>query len=213
MKKIIVSLCLIAGISSIATAQLRLNAYGAYVFNDGIETYNNATQYANATVEGGFQWGFGLEYMVRDGKGIEFKYVHQDANVPVTFVNGGPAQKGTGKLGINYYMFGGSNYFKLDNEKIEPYLGAGLGWASLNNNTAGAMGGTNKTAFAWNLKGGTNIWFSKKVGLKLDVEFLSAVAATGGAYFWSYWGPVYATTYTSLNQFSLGGGLVFKLGK
>lgn len=213
MKKIILSVFLIAGIASMATAQkIRLNAYGAYVFDDKIEDYYNTTQYYNATVEGGFQWGLGLEYMVNPRTGLEFKYIHQDANVPITYFDNGE-KTANADLGINYYMFGYTNYFQLENEKFEPYLGMGLGWASLNNNTETAIGETNRTAFAWNLKAGTNIWVSKKVGVKLDIEFYSASAATGGAYFWSYWGPVYADTYTSLNQFSLGGGLVFKLGK
>ena len=212
MKKIILSVLLIAGIASISTAQnVRLNAYGSYAFNDGIDYYLNPTTYFKGTVEGGFQWGFGLEYMVRPDKGIEFKYIHQDSHAPLTYYYNG-VKNTTLDLGINYYMFGGSNYFDVSNEKIKPFFGAGLGWASINNNTTGATGTTNKTAFAWEIKGGTNIWVSPKVGIKLQADLLSAVAATGGAYFWSYYGPIYTTTYSSLYQFSLGGGLVFKLG-
>ena len=218
MKKIIVSLCLIAGISSITTAQnLRLNAYGSYAFNDGIDYYSNPTAYFNGTVEGGFQWGGGLEYMLQNGTdvGLEFKYLHQDSKAPFTYystINPPGVKSKTFDLGINYYMLGGNWYFKLDNAMIEPFAGLSGGVANINAKSGAPSGDGSKTAFAWEIKGGTNIWVGKKVGIKLQADLLSSVAATGGAYFWSYWGPVYATTYSSLYQFSLGGGLVFKLG-
>jgi outer membrane protein W len=213
MKRIILIVSLITGFSVTASAQFRLNAYGAYTFDDGIKSYNSATNYYEGTVEGGFQWGIGAEYMIGENIGIDFKYLHQGSKAPFTYYNNGVKNK-TFDLDINYYLFGGSYYFKLANEKIEPYLGGGIGWAGLNsNNDSLASGSSTKSAFAWNMKGGTNIWFSKKVGLKLQAELISASAATGGAYFWSYYGPIYANTYTSIYQFSLGGGLVFRFGK
>jgi hypothetical protein len=213
MKKIIVSLCLIAGISSIATAQLRLNAYGSYTFNDGISYYNNPQAYFNGTVEGGFQWGAGLEYVIPNGQGgaVEFKYLHQDANTPFTFYNTttNSPESQTAELGINYYMVDGTKYFKLSNDRVEPFAGFGLGAVNINSKSGG---NGSRTAFAWELKAGSNFWLGKKVGIKLQADLLSGAAATGGSYFWTYWGPVYANTYTALYQFSLGGGLVFKLG-
>lgn len=202
------------GISSMVTAQnIRLNAYGAYAFDDGFDSYNSTTSYFKGTVQGGFQWGFGAEFMVQRNKGLEFKYLHQNSKVPTTYYNNGLKNQ-TFDLGINYYLLGGSNYFRVDNDKIEPYAGFSMGIADLRNTTPNQTGGnSNRTAFAWGVKGGTNIWFSPKVGLKLQAELLSAVAATGGAYFWTYYGPVYANTYSALYQFSLGGGLTFKLGK
>jgi hypothetical protein len=213
MKKNILILLLMTGISSMVTAQnIRLNAYGAYAFDDGFDYYNSPTENFSGTVQGGFQWGFGAEFMVKRNKGIELRYLHQDATVPTTYYNSGVKTK-TIDLGINYYLIGGSNYFRVENEKIEPYAGFSIGVADLRNNTAGQGSNSNRTAFAWGVKGGTNIWFSPKVGLKLQAELLSASAATGGAYYATWWGPVYANTYSSLYQFSLGGGLTFKLGK
>lgn len=210
MKKVILSLLFIAGFTVIATAQkVRLNAYGAYTFNDQINSYSSNTAYFNGTVEGGFQWGAGLEYMINRSTGVEFNYLHQDANAPFTYYNEGVKNQ-TFDMGINYYLFDFNHYFELSNHKIEPFLGAGLGWAGLSATSEGRSG--NRSAFAWNAKGGTNIWLGKKVALKLQAQLVSGSAATGGGYFWTYWGPVYANTYTSLYQFGLGGGLVFKLG-
>jgi Outer membrane protein beta-barrel domain len=210
MKKAILSLFFIAAFAGIATAQkFRINAYGAYVFNDKVD-YSSGSNYYNGTVEGGFQGGAGLEYMFNHTSGLEFNYLHQSTNAPFTYYNDG-AKDQTFDMKINYYLFDFNHYFELSNEKIEPFLGLGLGWAGLSASTS--QGSGNRSAFAWNIKGGTNIWLGKRVALKLQAQLASASAATGGGYFWSYWGPVYATTYTSIYQFSLGGGLVFKLGK
>jgi Outer membrane protein beta-barrel domain len=211
MKKAILGLFFIACFTGIATAQkFRINAYGSYVFDDAVDSYNSSTAYFNGTVKGGFQWGAGLEYMFNHSSGFEFNYLHQSTNAPFTYYIDGVKDK-TFDMGINYYLFDFNHYFELSNEKIEPFFGAGLGWAGLSASSEGHSG--NRSAFAWNVKGGTNIWLGKNVALKLQAQLVSGSAATGGGYFWSYWGPIYATTYTSIYQFGLGGGLVFKLGK
>ena len=72
---------------------------------------------------------------------------------------------------------------------------------------------SSNTYFAWGGRLGTTIWTSSKLGIKLQAQILSASKATGGDYYWSWYGPVYLSTYSTLWQFSLGGGLAFKLGK
>jgi hypothetical protein len=62
-----------------------------------------------------------------------------------------------------------------------------------------------RTDFAWGGRLGVNIWASKKVGIKLQAQMLNASKATGGETYWSYWGPVYLNTYTTMWQFGLGG--------
>ena len=70
------------------------------------------------------------------------------------------------------------------------------------------------TKFAWGLKAGTNIWVSEKVGIKTSgatVErgpvgrgtlYVGTGRRRGGG----------VATYSSMLQFSLGGGLCFRLG-
>jgi len=211
MKKAILVLFFIAAFAGITSAQkFRINAYGAYVFNDAVDYNSGSNAYYHGTVQGGFQGGAGLEYMFNRSSGVEFNYLHQSTNAPFSYYNDGPKEQ-TFDMGINYYLFDFNHYFELSNEKIEPFLGLGLGWAGISASTSNGSG--TRSAFAWNIKGGTNIWLGKRVGLKLQAQLASAAAATGGGYFWSYWGPIYATTYTSIYQFGLGGGLVFKLGK
>ncbi len=60
------------------------------------------------------------------------------------------------------------------------------------------------------LKGGVNIWASEKVGLKLQTNLMSMVQAVGGGLFFGTGGAsVGVSTFSTLLQFSLGGGLVY----
>lgn len=215
MKRILPIVLFFAGFGSIASAQnIRLNAYSAYVFDDQVDSYYDANSYYNGKVEGGFQWGVGFEYMIDATKGIELKYLRQDANAPMEYYNDGVKKKNF-ELGINYILLGGSNYFRTSGGKFEPYLGGGIGVALINiKNPEQNNSSSTSTKFAWDLKGGTNIWLNEKVGLKLQAELLSAVQSVGGGfYFGTGGGGAGVSSYSSMLQFGLGGGLVFKMGQ
>ena len=69
------------------------------------------------------------------------------------------------------------------------------------------------TKFAWGIRGGVNVWATEKVGIKLQAHLLSAVQSMGGGLTIGTGGVgVGATSYSSMYQFTLGGGLAFKLG-
>jgi hypothetical protein len=214
MKKLILSLLFIAGITVMATAQnVRVNAYAGYVFDDNIDYYGNTTNYFNGTVKGGFQYGVGVEYMTQPTVGVEVKWLHQDATAPMKYYNDG-AENYKYDLGINYYLLDGNYYFHTGNTKIEPFLGFGLGVAVIGvKNPLNGVSQTNKTAFAWDLKGGTNIWVSDKVGIKLQASLLDASKAAGGYYYFGGVVGVSSYSYVNMLQFGLGGGLTFRLGK
>ena len=214
MKKIILSAALIIAAAGLATAQnIRLNLYSAYVFDDNVDSYYDPSSYYNGTIEGGFQWGVGIEYMVHQTKGIELKYLRQDTKAPMNYYDNGAKSKEF-ELAINYILLGGSNYFELDNEKVAPYAGLGLGMAIIDIKNPTGTNSSNATKFAWNLKLGTNIWASEKIGIKLQVDLLSAVqSAGGGLYFGTGGGGAGVSTYSTMYQFGIGGGLTFKMGK
>jgi hypothetical protein len=71
----------------------------------------------------------------------------------------------------------------------------------------------NSTEFAWGMKGGLNFWASERVGIKLQANLMSMVQSVGGGlYFGTGGAGAGVSTYSSLLQFSIGGGLSFKLG-
>lgn len=114
---------------------------------------------------------------------------------------------------MNYILLGGSNYFKTGGKR-EPYAGASAGIAIINIKNADAGANDNLTKFAWTIKLGTNIWLTDKVGLKLQADLLSAVQSAGGSFYFGTGGSgAGVSTYSTMYQLGLGGGLTFKMGK
>jgi len=192
----------------------RLNFYAAYTFDDGFDVVNDANTYYNGTVKAGVQFGGGLEYMFSKQSSAEILYLHRSTTVPANFKFGAGTQtrKETFDLKHDFILLSGDGHFGSGG-KAEGYAGVMAG-VLISHLEAPSLGkSSSNTNFAWGGRVGTNIWFSPKMGLKLQALILSASRATGGDYYWSWYGPIYLTTYSTLWQFSLGGGLTFKLGK
>lgn len=212
MKRIILSLLVFFAVSNILPAQeIRLNAFSKYVFDDKIDSYNSSTSYFEGKIEGGFQWGLGLEFMAHPTKGIELKYLRQETTAPMTYYLNGVKSKDF-DLDINYVLIGGNNYFKTGG-KVEPYGGLGIGMAIFKvQNPESSSTDNSEIKFAWELKLGTNIWLNEKIGLKLQADLASAVqSAGGGLYFGTGGAGAGVSTYSTMYQWGLGGGLTFKL--
>jgi hypothetical protein len=214
MKRLLLSLLLMITFAFMAKAQrIRLNVSSAYVFEDNIDSYFNQSSSYNGTIKGGFQWGVGFEYMVDATTGIELKYLRQDTKAPMNYYDAGPKNKEF-DLGINYILLGANNYFKTANNKVEPYIGGGLGMAIIYIKNPLNINVSNRTIFACNVKGGSNIWFNQSLGLKLQVELLTAVHSIGGGFFFSSGATGTRTSiYSSMVQFGIGGGLIYRIGK
>ena len=214
MKKLLL-LTFITTVTSLAIqAQgIRLNGYVNYTFDDRFEAYNSATSYFNGTIKGGMQWGAGLEYMASPELGIAATYYRQDTKAPVTYwdnINNQVANREL-DIAINYIM-GGTTGYVSPNPKIEGYGGIMLGAVIYNNKMPIAGDPTSSTKFAWGVKLGANIWATEKVGIKLQGHLLSGVQSAGGGFYFGTGGSgTGITTYSTLYQFSLGGGLVFRL--
>jgi opacity protein-like surface antigen len=221
LKYFILALVLFAGLTETAVAQkqIRLNAYSSYACADNQVSsgYNSYNAYYEGSINGGLQWGGGLEMLVAPNKGIELKYLRQDAVGHMDYYNGTGGIGSTQNdfdLAINYILLGGTNYFKL-NEKVEPFAGGGIGMAiiSVENPTLNIEDPT-KEKFAWNIKLGTNVWISEKVALKLQAELVSPVQSFGGGFYVGTGGAGAGVTGVStFYQFTFGGGLVFNVGK
>lgn len=214
MKKVMFSVLLTAiAIVTFGQKGARINFYSAYVFDDGFEVVNDVNTFYTGMVKGGYQWGGGLEYLFNPQGGAEILYLHRSTTVPATFKFGSSTQTRTENFNLkhDFIMLSGDGHFAKG--KAEGYAGlmAGVLISNLEAPSLGKSG--NNTNFAWGGRLGTNIWISPSLGIKLQAMILSASKATGGDYYWGWYGPVYLTTYSTLWQFSLGGGLTFKLGK
>ena len=191
---------------------VRLNAYTAGVFDDKFDSYYDPTNYYNGVVKGGFQWGAGLEYMAHAAYGVELSYLHQSTHAPTTYYKSG-VKTTNFDLSENYIMLGGNRYLRKPGSKVEGFGGAMIGVNFLNLDNPDNGNSSSKTFFAWGIKGGCNIWASEKVGIKLQAQLLSAVQSVGGGFYFGTGGTgAGLAAYSSMYQFGLGGGLVFKLG-
>ena len=211
MRKLLYVTILILSVSSTQAQGLRLNGYALYTFDDAVSSFQSNTQFFDGKIKGGLTWGVGAEFMAQPTLGVEVSYYRMDTKGPVNFFNNGPKSANL-DVALNWIMLGGNKYFGA-NPKVEPYAGFMLGAGIIdvrnpdNGNTQGS------TEFAWGIKGGVNVWASEKVGIKLQTNLMSMVQAVGGGLFFGTGGAsVGVSTFSTLLQFSLGGGLVFKLG-
>lgn len=220
MKRIIfISLLLMT--TAIASAQtkseskIRLNAYGLYVFDDGFDVYNDVSNYYNGKIEGGLKWGASIEFLPYQDYSIELTYLNKNSDAPATFKFGAtePKRSENFDLSQSYILLGANRLQKSNNGKVEGFGGlmGGILISDVKSPSTGKSG--SNTNFAFGGKLGVNIWLSQKVGIKLQSQLLTASKVTGGDLYFSYYGPVFLNSYSTMWQFGLGGGLTFKLGK
>jgi hypothetical protein len=216
MKKIFLLLALIGGTWFSSGAQeKRLNLYGGYVFDDSFDAYYDYYNYLNGKIKGGFQYGAGLEFMVKPDYGVELLYIGQSTTAPVHYYYTGYfAEKSTIiDLSLNWALLAGTRYADSNNGKFQGYgsfmLGALFASASSKENGLSESG----TKFGWGLRLGGNVWLSDKIGLKIQGQLLSAVQSIGGSLYLGTGGAgAGVSTYSSMLQCTVGGGLVFRFG-
>ncbi len=212
MKKYFILITLLCMVSNVMVAQkVRLNGYAGYVFDDEVSTFYTSSDYYEGKINGGFRWGVGLEYMVKEYLGIEISYQRQDTKAPIEYYDILVREEDF-DVGMNWIMIGGVHYLKK-NPKIEPYGGGRLGVVIINVKNPSNGNENSATKFAWGLRGGINLFLNEKIGIKLQADLHSGVQAVGGSlYFGTGGAGAGVSSYSSLLQFGLGGGLVFKLG-
>ena len=204
-KSLIIILILFSGfyVKAQSTGAIRLNAYGSYNFNERVPLDAFYTD-----VQGGFQWGAGLEYFVRRNKSLELKYLRMDTKTPLYRFTGEQVNKGNDDAAFNYIMLAGNNYFG-GNGKITPFAGIGLGvgWAEGNTNSTSAK-------FVWDAKLGVHIATESAVSFKVQAYVQSMISAFGTD-FWYYpgWGTYAVADYARVFQFGLGGAVCFDFKK
>src|SRR6266498_3700919 len=107
--KTFLSILLISFCIPAISQNIRLNAYSGYVFDDKVDSYYDANNYYNGKINGGYQWGVGLEYLANPHNGVEISYLRQKTHAPTTYLQTG--QSGGVKtsnfdLSLNWIMLG-----------------------------------------------------------------------------------------------------------
>ena len=182
--------------------KISLNVLGGYVFNDNV-----TTDKFYGKINGGFQWQAGLEFGLKHFYGLELYYVRQDATVDIDNYLGTQKSVGTG---INYILLGGKRYAYLGSENLMGWGGISLGAAFGNNKDNGET----FSKFAWGLRAGLKAKPNKesKIGFLFQAQLLSAVQAAGGGFYFGTGGVgTGVSTYSTIYQFGLSGGLSIAL--
>ena len=193
----------------------RLNGYAVYVFDDRFDSYYDNSNYYEGKFKGGLQWGVGLEYMPHQSSGIELIYLNQQTTARTTYAYPGLSGVKTTNfdVGFNWAMLAFNRHMRKPGSKVEGFGGPMIGAAFINVDNPDNGAENSATKFAWGLKLGANIWASEKIAIKLQGQLLSAVqGAGGGLYFGTGGGGAGVSTYSSMYQFGLGGGLTVALG-
>ena len=194
--------------------ETRINAYGHYVFDDKVESYYSSTNYFNGTIVGGGMWGVGLEFKVHDEYGLEFLYQRQNTKATVHYYDLASVgdKNGDVDLGINWLMAAATRYL-TEKRSLEPFAGLMLGVAIIDGTNPDNGSKQIATKFAWGFRLGTNVLVSERLGFRFLAQLQSATqAAGGGLYFGTGGAGVGVTTYSSMTQFVLGGGVFLRLG-
>jgi len=202
--------------SSSNEGKIRINLYGSYAFEDSFDSYYNYGSYYQGKVQGGFLWGGGLEFNVHDNVSLELSYLRESTTAPIQYYGNAGIYATTTKADVdmNYILLGGTRSFRKPGSIVEGFGGLMAGVSIINADDQNSSRSENLTKFAWGLKGGAIIWATKKVGVKLQAQLLSVAQSVGGGVYFGTGGTgAGVSTYSSIYQFTLGGGLVFELGK
>lgn len=218
MKNKTITLCfilfLLTGAFNFSSAQkYKINLYSAYTFDDEVTASSN-NNYFTGTINAGYQWGLGFEYIVQPTYGIELAYFRQSTDFPVSFTtNTDTTTQSSYPIALNFIMLGGNKYLPIPNSIVTPYGGLMLGMAIFDNKEPPSGASSSTTNFAWGARGGLFLNFSKSVGLKLHAQLLSAVQSFGGGLYLGTGGVgAGVDTESSMYQFGLGGALVIQFG-
>lgn len=209
MRKIVLVLpaILLLSARSFAQTSVELIPSVGYTFADRNDYYSTYSRIAD-----GVNYGGSIKFNVNRGFGIEVLYSHM--NTTSGLYNYGPDHTPiqSTNLSFDYIMAGPVQSFTIPNSTVRPFLGAMLGAAIMT--PPMNSGYSQDTRFAMGFQLGTNIYVSPRVGIQLKAQLLSPLDAAGGSFFFSNYGSgVGVSGYSSIYQFSLGGGLIIGLGR
>lgn len=200
IKRVFLLLLPAVAVIDAAGQKTRLNLYSAYVLEGSYISVDNDNYY-NGKIDGGMQWGGGVEYSVHPQCHVELTYLAQHT------VNSMHSQNFD--LGLNYILVGCNYYSKGPHQGLQAYAGlaAGVLFADIENLRNGRHALANK--FSWSSKLGCNIR-TGRVGIRLQSQLLSSVFSMKKDV---YGGARSLGGFASLIQLGIGGGVTYQLEK
>jgi hypothetical protein len=209
MRKVIFILpaVFLLAIHSFAQTSVELIPSVGYTFASRTDFYSDYGRIAD-----GLNIGGSIKFNINRSVGIEVLYNHMSTTSGLYQYGRDGAQLAGGDLNLDYIMVGPVQSFTIPNSTVRPFIGVLLGAAILTPDAS--TGYSTDTKFAMGFQLGTNIYVSPRVGIQLKAQLLSPVDGAGGGFYFSNYGSGGGIdTYSSIYQFSLGGGLIIGLGR
>jgi hypothetical protein len=196
----ILPLLLFLSLGVLAQPVITLMTFESYTFQDKFNS-----DYGNGLIEGGFQWGAGIEIGLKNYTAVEVIYQNLKSNA---FYQGF-AERYEGTLGINYTMIGWTKYVPF-HDKISGFgtFNAGAGWFA----PSSSLGSETVTKFSLGARLGIRIAATEKVSLRIHTQVFSPVQWAGGGFYLGTGGTgATVSTGSSVYQFNVGGSLNYRL--
>jgi len=204
---IILPAVLLLAIHSFAQTSVELIPTAGYTFASRTDFYSDYGRIA-----GGLNLGGSVKFNINRSTGIEVLYSHMSTTSGIYQYGPDRTQLAGGNLNLDYIMLGPVQSFNIPNSTVRPFIGVLLGAAIFTPDAN--SGNSSDTRFAMGFQLGTNIYVSPRVGIQLKAQLLSPVDGAGGGFYFSNYGSGGGlNTYSSIYQFSLGGGLIIGLGR
>ena len=206
MKKTILLLAVMICLPFIIFAQrVEVTPFGGYVFPGTMQG-----DYGDVYLNGNAQYGGMISIAISRVMDVDLLYNRSDTKAGITYfnlVNNLSYQEVP--LSINYMHVGFTKNFRV-NPTVSPFVGFNIG--------ACLFAPKDDYADAWffsmGLNAGAKIYFSKRVGLRLQAQCLVPAQGTAFSMFIGSGGPSGGVSvYSTLFQFGFTGGLIFRLGK
>lgn len=203
-KRLFLAIAGLVATTALMAQSVELRPTAAYTFQETFPVSGGSIR-----IDDGATYGVMLAYILAEKVDVNFAYQIQKATFDIQRYPSFPNDKGNDANIANYQLGLSRNHLLAGNHKIIPYTGFKLGVV----NIAFPEGKyENVTRMSIGLNAGVKIMMSDKIGLNLFGLLQSPVsgvgltltAGTGGA-------GAGVGTYSYIIQFSLGGGLVFKL--
>ena len=193
-----------------AFAQIELTPFGGYVFQDRFNTI-----YGYAYVHDAALYGVDLGIPVKSGAELELSYERQDSHLFTDNYSAPQFANSNIPVAINYILIGGVYGKNLGDGPIQPYGGVAMGTVYVAGKSTSTEHYDSEWLFDVRMKLGVKFFPNDgSVGIRLQSQLNVPMQFAGsGIGCGTVAGcGVYVDSYTTITQFGLSGGIIFKIG-
>jgi opacity protein-like surface antigen len=160
---------------------------------------NIAPEIAQLQIAGGFTWGAQFGVFFGPNLGVELSWAQQETGLRLSTTAGSatPFDIKAGKLHGNFIY-----QFAKENARVRPYVLAGLGATFFRSAEL-----RSETKLSWAIGGGAKMFLQEHIGIKIQAKYNPTRLGDESA--GNFCDP-FGFCQGTLNQFELGGGLIFR---